>query len=97
MTGLPRPQTTQQEDDVARLEELRRRRALSQEELAQRAGVSTRTIYNIERAGAGGTAYSPRGKVMRGVAAVFGVEPEAIDEFRAALGLSGNPSSEGAR
>jgi len=77
-----------EEDTVARLEELRRRRALSQEELAMRSGVSSRTIYNIERAQkTEGKPYAPRGKVLRAIAAALEVKPEDVDEFRASLGL----------
>ncbi len=77
-----------EEKVVAKLENLRRRRALSQEELAMRSGVSTHTIYNIERAQrTEGKPYAPRGKVLRAIAAALEVNPEDVDEFRAALGL----------
>jgi DNA-binding XRE family transcriptional regulator len=73
---------------VAKLEDLRRRAALSQEELGTRAGVSSRTIYNIERdRPAGEKPYAPRGKVMRAIAEVLGVAPADVAEFRPALGL----------
>ena len=77
-----------EEEVVAKLEDLRRRRALSQEELAMRSGVSTRTIYNIERdQKPEGKPHAPRGKVLRAIAAALEVKPEAVDEFRASLGL----------
>jgi len=77
-----------EEEVVAKLEDLRRRRALSQEELAMRSGVSTRTIYNLERdQKPGGKPHAPRGKVVRAIAAALEVKPEDVDEFRATLGL----------
>jgi len=76
------------EAKLARLEELRRRRGLSQSRLAARADVSPRTIYNIEK-GIGQT----QGRVALAVARVLGVEPEEVDEFRATLGLEPPPGA----
>ena len=62
------------------LRELRAARLLSIRELAHRAQVAPSTIYLIE---AGRT--TPRPRVIRQLAAVLGVEPTAVDEFRQAI------------
>jgi transcriptional regulator with XRE-family HTH domain len=51
----------------------RRRRALSQQELADRAGVSKLTVGRIERAEFTGV---PQGSTTRKIAAALGVSPE---------------------
>ncbi len=55
----------------------RARRFLSQQELADRAGVSKRTIIHLETA----DAPRPRGSTVRKLAASLGIEP--ADLFRA--------------
>lgn len=70
---------------MARLEALRRRAALSQAELAERAGVAKGTVYALEK----GAHPRPRGRVMRAIARALGVEPADVEEFRGALGLAG--------
>jgi DNA-binding XRE family transcriptional regulator len=65
---------------MATLRTLRRRRLLSQRDLASRAGVTASTIYLIET---GRT--EPRLKIMRLICEALGVSPMEVDEFRAAL------------
>jgi transcriptional regulator with XRE-family HTH domain len=57
------------EVDVDRLRELRRLRALSQEELSAASGVGRATISRIERAETGA-----QGRTLRKLAAVLGVD-----------------------
>lgn len=64
--------------DTDRIKELRRERAMSQEELAGATGLSVRTIQRIETEGTA----SPESK--KALAAVFGVEPETLDDTREA-------------
>ena len=66
-----------------RLEDLRRRRAWSQAELAVAAGVSPKTVWLLEN----GRRDKVQGRIIRSLAKVLGVQPEDIDEFRASLGL----------
>jgi transcriptional regulator with XRE-family HTH domain len=68
---------------VARLEDLRRRRAMSQFDLASAAGVSISTIYKLEH----GRAERVRPKSARAIAEALGVTPEEVDELRPTLGL----------
>lgn len=61
---------------------LRKRRLLSQRDLARTAGVALSTIYLLEA----GKTERVTFKVMRSVSAALGVPPEAIAEFSRALG-----------
>lgn len=63
------------------LEILRRRRLLTQAELAKAAGVGVSTIYLIEN----GKRRSLRPRVMRAIAQALEVDPLEIDEFRRAV------------
>ena len=65
---------------MASLRELRIRKLLSQKDLANRSGISVRTIINIESG-----ARPPRLVTMRRVAEALGVEWVEIDEFRATV------------
>jgi transcriptional regulator with XRE-family HTH domain len=69
------------------LRQLRVERLLSMRELAEQAGVSLSTIDGIEA----GRTEQPNRRVMRCLAAVLGVEPQMIDEFRAAIAAAGQP------
>jgi transcriptional regulator with XRE-family HTH domain len=60
---------------------LRRRKLLSQRDLARQAGVALSTIYLIEA----GRTERVSFKVMRAVSAALGVVPDTIAEFRRAL------------
>lgn len=57
-----------------RLREWRRRRALSQAELAARAGVSKATVVNLEHPGR----RTPHPRTVRKLAMALGVEPENL-------------------
>jgi DNA-binding XRE family transcriptional regulator len=75
--------------DGQRLRQLRRQRGLSQEMLADRAGVSAATVGRLERCGRP----SCRGRTLGRIAAVLGEHPAAIiptDDH--AKGVSSNPS-----
>ena len=61
------------EVDVARLRELRRRRVLKLEELAEKAGVSRNTIWRLEHGVMGA---QPR--TIRKLAKALNVEPEEL-------------------
>ena len=62
---------------------LRRRRLLSQRELANRAGVAPSSVYQIERGIA-----TPRLVVMRKILQALGLDDATqVDEFRRALAL----------
>jgi transcriptional regulator with XRE-family HTH domain len=61
------------EVDVAKLRELRRRRVLTMEELAQKAGVGRNTIWRLEHGVMGA---QPR--TIRKLARALGVEPEDL-------------------
>jgi len=61
------------EVDVARLRELRRRRVLTLEELAEKAGVSRNTIWRLEHGVMGA---QPR--TIRKLAKALNVEPEEL-------------------
>jgi DNA-binding XRE family transcriptional regulator len=67
---------------VPPLETVRRRKLLSQRDLAKAAGVAPSTIYMIE---AGKT--RPRLSIMRAICRTLDVPPEDIDEFRAVIGV----------
>ncbi len=62
------------------LREVRRRNLFSIIQLAEKAGVSTRTIVDLEH---GRTV--PRLQTMRKVSEALGVDPESIEEFRNAI------------
>ncbi len=70
------------------LEALRRRRPLTQRELAHQAGVSEATIRAIEN---GQHLGRLRPRTMRAIAQALGVEPIDIAEFRASLGVDTDP------
>ena len=61
------------EVDMARLRELRRRRVLTLEELAEKAGVGRNTIWRLEHGVMGA---QPR--TIRKLARALGVEPEDL-------------------
>jgi transcriptional regulator with XRE-family HTH domain len=61
------------EVNTAKLRRLRREAALSQQELAERAGTTQETISRLER---GHTA--ARGRTLRKLAEVLGVEPKEL-------------------
>jgi transcriptional regulator with XRE-family HTH domain len=61
------------EVDMARLRELRRRRVLTLEELAERAGVGRNTIWRLEHGVMGA---QPR--TIRKLARALNVEPEEL-------------------
>ena len=61
------------EVDVAKLRELRRRRVLTLEELAEKAGVGRNTIWRLEDGGVGAP---PR--TIRKLAKALNVEPEEL-------------------
>lgn len=65
---------------------IRRRKLLSQRDLASQAGVALSTIYLIEAGKTERTTF----KVMRAVSKALGVPPESIAEFRRVL-LSSSP------
>ena len=65
-----------------KLKELRKRRVLTTEELAERADVGRNTIYRLEHGKAGA---QPR--TIRKLAAALGVEPEDLIELEGADGL----------
>lgn len=56
-----------------KLREIRRRRGLSQEDLAARSGVSARTISRIET-----ERFEPRAATLRKLASALGVEPSEL-------------------
>jgi transcriptional regulator with XRE-family HTH domain len=68
---------------VAPLAERRRRVPWTQRELAAAAGVSVGTVRGIEQ----GLRRAPHPRVVRALAAVLGVPPAAVAEFRPALGV----------
>ena len=61
------------EVDVERLKELRRRRVLTLEELAEKAGVGRNTVWRLEHGVMGA---QPR--TVRKLARALGVEPEEL-------------------
>jgi len=60
---------------------LRKRKLLSQRDLARQAGVALSTVYLIEA----GKTERVTFKVMRSVSEALGVAPESIAEFRRVL------------
>jgi transcriptional regulator with XRE-family HTH domain len=74
-----------------KLADLRRRRFLTQAQLAVAAGVAPATISNLER----GVYGAPQLRVMKRIADVLRVEPSEVDEFRESLGLPPAPAQEG--
>jgi transcriptional regulator with XRE-family HTH domain len=56
-----------------RLRDLRKRRLLTQEQLAERSGVGIATIVRVER-----NQVEPRGSTIRKLAAALDVEPEEL-------------------
>ena len=60
---------------LTRLKTVRERRALSQGELAQRAGISRSALNQIENGGA-----EPRPSTVRKIAAVLAVSPSELME-----------------
>ena len=59
--------------DRAKLRRLRRESALSQQELAERAGTTQETISRLERGH-----HHARGSTLRGLAEALGVEPSEL-------------------
>jgi transcriptional regulator with XRE-family HTH domain len=57
---------------------IRKRKLLSQRDLARQAGVALSTIYLLESGRTGRVTF----KVMRSVSQALGVPPESIAEFR---------------
>jgi transcriptional regulator with XRE-family HTH domain len=68
------------------LRQTRVARLLTIRELAQRAGVAPSTVSLIE---AGRT--RPSLRVIRRLATALAVEPQAVDEFRQAIGMPEEP------
>ena len=56
-----------------RLRDLRKRRLLTQEQLAERSGVGIATIVRVER-----NQVEPRGSTIRKLAGALSVEPEEL-------------------
>ena len=59
--------------DTEKLRTLRRQAALSQQELAERAGTTQETISRLERGH-----HAARGRTLRRLAAALGVEPKEL-------------------
>ncbi len=66
------------------LRELRAAKLLTIRDLADRAGVATRTIVQIEAG-----RLTPRFATMRKIAAALGAEPGEVTEFAAAIEAAG--------
>lgn len=62
--------------------ELRRERLQTIRELADRAGVSTRTVLRIEHG-----VQTPQLGTIKKLATALGMDPRDVREFRAAMGL----------
>jgi transcriptional regulator with XRE-family HTH domain len=74
---------------MPRLAAVRRRRLLTQRELAKRAGIAPSSVYSIEKG-----RVVPRVGVVRKIVAALGIEdPAEVDEFRALL-AGGIPEAE---
>ena len=65
---------------MATLREARLARTLSQRDLAECAGVTQKTIVDLELG-----RQEPRLRTIRLIAAALGVEPAEVDEFRRAI------------
>jgi transcriptional regulator with XRE-family HTH domain len=65
---------------VAQLRELRLGKMLSQRDLAREAGVTQKTIVDVELG-----RVEPHLRTMRKLAVALGVEPLEVDEFRQAI------------
>lgn len=63
-----------------KLRAIRLTRALSQRDLAERAGVTQKTVLELELG-----RQEPQLRTIRRIATALGVEPTEIDEFREAL------------
>ena len=63
-----------------KLRAMRLARALSQRDLAERAGVTQKTVLELELG-----RQEPQLRTIRRIAAALGVEPVEVDEFRQAL------------
>jgi len=75
---------------AAQLRALRMQAQLTQEELAERAGVSVRTVRNLE----GGRVMSPRTASLRAIATALGLTAEAAASFAAAArGIHEDPNT----
>jgi transcriptional regulator with XRE-family HTH domain len=72
------------------LKAIRRRKLLTQAELAHEAGVASSTVYLIE---SGKSKHRPRMSVMSKLAKALGVEHTDVDEFRAALNMDDSSAS----
>jgi transcriptional regulator with XRE-family HTH domain len=59
--------------DTAKLQRLRREAALSQQELAERAGTTQETISRLERGH-----HAARGRTLRRLANALGVKPKEL-------------------
>jgi len=59
--------------NTAKLRRLRREAALSQQELAERAGTTQETISRLER-----EHHAARGRTLRNLAEVLGVQPKEL-------------------
>jgi transcriptional regulator with XRE-family HTH domain len=78
-----------QETSALPLAAIRKRKLLSQRDLASKAGVALSTIYLLET----GKTERATFKVMRAVSEALAVPPESIAEFRRAMGADGeNPT-----
>ena len=75
-----------------RLADLRRRRMLTQVELAVAAGVAPATISKLERVLERGERRAPQMRVVRLVSAALGVDPSEVDEFREPYRPTGRPA-----
>lgn len=62
------------------LREARLARTLSQRDLARMAGVTAKTVIDVELG-----RQEPRLRTIRQIAAALGVEPTEVDEFRRAI------------
>jgi transcriptional regulator with XRE-family HTH domain len=62
------------------LREIRLGQALSQRDLAKKAGVTPKTIVDLELG-----RHEPRLRTIRTLAEALGVHPQDIDEFRQAI------------
>lgn len=71
---------TEEVDSMPKLEQVRRQKLLSQQDLANKAGIARSTVFLIE---AGRT--KPRLSVMRRICEALGVAPGEIDEFKQAI------------